>query len=297
MEYKIISDGSCDLNPEDAKEMGVHVVPFYVSFDGENYKKEMEDIAVRDFYQEMLDNPKVFPKSSLPSITDFEDVFRKYVEEGKAIICICITTKFSGSFNSATNAKNIILEEYPDAKIKVIDSNINTVLQGLFVKESVRMQQDGISYEDNIANLEKIKETGRILFTIGSIDYLKNGGRIGKVIGVAGSALGIRPIIILKEGEIFTGGIARSRNKSIQKVLDQIENHFAETGESPDDYAITVGYGYDYDEAVEFKGKVLELLGKISNVKDIKIEQIGATIGVHTGPHPIGVGLIKKYDR
>ncbi len=297
MEYKIISDGSCDINTEDAKNMGVHIVPFYVSFDGENYKKEIEEVGIRDFYQEMIDNPKVFPKSSLPSISDYEDVFRKYVEKDMPIICICITTKFSGSFNSAYNAKNIILEEYPNAKITVIDSNINTVLQGLYVKEAVRMQQDGVSYEDNITNLEKIKETGRILFTIGSIDYLKNGGRIGKVIGVAGSAFGIRPIIILKEGEIFTGGIARSRNKSIQKVLEQIEKHFADIGESPDDYSFAVGYGYDYDEAVEFKDKVIEVLSKISDVRDMKIEQIGATIGVHTGPHPLGIGLIKKYDK
>lgn len=296
MEYKIISDGSCDLSLEDAKKLDVEVVPFYVSFDGENYKKEIVEVGIREFYQIMMDNPKMFPKSSLPSIADYQAVFEKNVKEGQAIICICITTKFSGSFNAACNAKNIVLEDYPDAQITVIDSTLDTVLQGLYVREAARMKKDGVSYGDAIKHLERIKATGRILFTIGSIDYLKNGGRIGKVAGVAGSALGLKPIITLKDGEIFSSGIARSRNKSVQKVLDLIEKFFAEADGKADDYTICVGFGYDVEEAKIFRAKVLALLAPISSISDMALEQIGATIAVHTGPLPLGVGIIKKYD-
>ena len=105
--YKIVTDGSCDLSVKRVKELEIKVVPFYVSIDGVNHQKEIVDLNIRDFYQFMIDNPKVFPKTSMPSIQDYLDVFTPLLKAGNDIICICITTKFSGSFNSAINAKNI----------------------------------------------------------------------------------------------------------------------------------------------------------------------------------------------
>lgn len=297
MSYQIISDSSCDLPIETVKEKNIHVVPFYISFDEENYFKENEEIAVHEFYQKMVDNPDVFPKTSLPSIEDYVDAFLPYAKEGTDIICICITTKFSGSYNSAMTAKDIILEDYPDANIAVIDATVNTVLQGILVLEVVKMRDAGYSFGDTIDNINRIKETGRIIFTVGNMDYLIHGGRVGKVMKVAINALKIRPMIILKEGEIFPFGIARSRKKSLQKVIDKTKSHFEESGESPDDYEIVIGYGYDYDEAVEFREEMLKSLKTYSNKDTMDIFQIGAMIGVHTGPYPLGIGLIKKYNK
>ena len=110
--YKIVTDGSCDLSVERVKELEIKVVPFYVSIDGVNHQKEIVDLNIRDFYQFMIDNPKVFPKTSMPSIQDYLDVFTPLLKAGNDIICICITTKFSGSFNSAINAKNILLAPF-----------------------------------------------------------------------------------------------------------------------------------------------------------------------------------------
>lgn len=297
MSYQIISDSSCDLPIETVKEKNIHVVPFYISFDEENYFKENEEIAVHEFYQKMVDNPDVFPKTSLPSIEDYVDAFLPYAKEGTDIICICITTKFSGSYNSAMTAKDIILEDYPDANIAVIDATVNTVLQGILVLEVVKMRDAGYSFGDTIDNINRIKKTGRIIFTVGNMDYLIHGGRVGKVMKVAINTLKIRPMIILKEGEIFPFGIARSRKKSLQKVIDKTKSHFEEIGESPDDYEIVIGYGYDYDEAVEFREEMLKSLKTYSNKDTMDIFQIGAMIGVHTGPYPLGIGLIKKYNK
>lgn len=297
MQYQIISDSSCDLEPALAKERGIHVVPFYVSFDGEHYYKEIEQMPIRKFYEDMVANPGVFPKSSLPSIEDYIEAFTPYVKEGTPVICICITTKFSGSYNSATNAKEILLEDYPDAKIAVIDAQFNTVLQGIYVLEAARMRDAGLSFEETVEILEQLKLTGRIFFTTADISYLKSGGRLGKLVSIANNALKIKPLIVLKEGEIFPFGVARSRSKSLDKVISQARKHFESIGESPDDYQIVVGYGYDYEEAVSFRDKLLADLKTYSNIQQIDIFQIGATIGVHTGPHPLGLGLIKKYDR
>lgn len=293
--YHIISDGSCDLPPELTKEKNVTVVPFYVSFDDEHYEKEMVDIGVREFYQRMVDNSKVYPKSSMPSVQDYIDVFKPYAEREMPIICICITTKFSGSMQSALNAKEMILEDYPKARIAVIDATINTVLQGQYVLEAVRLRDNGISYEDSIARLEEIKSTGRIFFTVGNMEYLKHGGRIGKVAGVAGSILGIRPVITLRQGEIFPSGIGRSRSKTLEASLNLLLGYFKEENADAKDYSVAIGYGYDYEEAVNFRVHVLEVLAQHGyEVKDIPLYQIGATIAVHTGPYPLGLGVIKK---
>lgn len=292
--YQIISDGSCDLPPQLVQEKNVTVVPFYVSFDEVHYEKEIEEIGIRDFYQKMVEEPKIYPKSSMPSTQDYIDAFLPFVKQEIPIICICITTKFSGSMQSAMNARDMILEDYPKARITVIDATINTVLQGLYVLEAVRMRDSGAGYEETVNRLEEIKSTGRIFFTVGNMEYLQHGGRIGKVAGIAGSILGIKPIITLKQGEIFPSGIARSRRKSMEKTIDLILNYLEEMKEPIDHFSIAVGYGYDYEESVTYRDMVLNVLKEKYGLQELPIYQIGATIGVHTGPYPLGLGIVRK---
>lgn len=293
--FQIISDGSCDLPVELTEEKNIKVVPFYVSFDDEHYQKEIVEIGIRDFYQQMVDKKGVYPKSSMPSAQDYADVFIPYVKQGLPIICICITTKFSGSLQSAMNAKSLVLEEYPQAQITVIDSTMDTVLQGLYVLEAVKLRDGGYSYEDAVKRLEEIKGTGRIFFTVGDMEYLKHGGRIGKVSAVAGSVLGIRPVITLRQGEIFPSGIGRGRKHTTEKALKLLAEYLKDSGKDVERFSVCIGFGYDREEAVAFREHALETLhAKGLPVKDIPLFQIGATISVHTGPYPLGFGVIEK---
>lgn len=300
MKYQIISDGSCDLPVNLIKEKNLIVVPFYVSFDDKHYKKENVEIGIRDFYEQMVLNPKVFPKSSMPSVQDYADVFEPLVKEEIPIICICITTKFSGSMQSALTARDILLESFPNAKIKVIDATFNTVLQGLYVLEAVKMQEAGWEYDAVVKHLEVLKSTGRIFFTIGDMEYLKHGGRIGNLAGLAGSILGIKPIISLRDGEIFPSGITRSRKKSMDKVIDLLVEYLEETGKGIQSFSLGIGYGYDIKEAEEFQRLALTALKEkrtdceVLSTKDLPLYQIGATISVHTGPYAVGFGMIER---
>lgn len=293
--FHIISDGYCDLPVQLTGEKGITVVPFYVSFDDTNYLRENVDIGIRDFYQQMVDRKGVYPKSSMPSTQDYVDVFRPFAKQGMPVICICITTKFSGSMQSAVAARELVLEEYPRAEITVIDSCINTVLQGLYVLEAVKLRDAGTGYQEAAARLEQIKSTGRIFFTVGDMEYLKHGGRIGKVAAVAGSVLGIRPVITLKNGEIYPSGIGRGRKRTTEKSLELLINYIKDSGKEADAFSIAVGFGYDIEEGTAFRDHALEVLrGKGLDVKEIPTYQIGATIGVHTGPYPLGFGVIEK---
>ena len=293
--FHIISDGSCDLPPELVQEKNITVVPFYVSFDEEHYFKENVEIGIRDFYQQMVERKGVYPKSSMPSIQDYEEAFLPFAEAGIPVICICITTKFSGSMQSALNARDILREKYPQSEITVIDSTVDTVLQGQYVLEVVNLRDNGFSYQDTIARLEEIKSTGRIFFTVGNMEYLKHGGRIGKVAALAGSVLDIRPVITLKQGEIFPSGIDRGRKRTTRKALELLLAYLQESSLGIDCYSIVVGYGYDREEGLAFRDQALSTLQeKGYDITEMPVFQIGATIGVHTGPYPLGFGVIEK---
>lgn len=190
----------------------------------------------------------------------------------------------------------MILEDYQNAKISVIDSEINTVGQGLLVCEVKRMIDNGLDYDLIISNIERIKKTGRIIFTIGNMDYLNRGGRIGRVALILASKVQIKPIIYLSDGDITPKGITIGRKKSIIKVIDKIKQYFTTGKEKVEDYTFTVGYGYDKEEAKSFFESVQNMFEELGQKIILTIHQIGSTIAVHTGPHPLGIGFIKRYD-
>lgn len=294
--FQIVSDGSCDLTEELLTIHQIHTVPFYITIGGKTHQKEREELSVKDFYQYMVDHPDVFPKTSMPSIEDYMNCFEGILKQGQDILCFTITTKFSGSYNSANSAKDILLEKYPERKIVIMDSTLATVLQGLLVLEACKLQQDNYSLEEAVNRLNQLKSTGRIFFTVGNFEYLIHGGRIGKVAGVAAQTLGIRPIIVMQEGEIFSKGITRGRGKSKKKAIDCAIDYLHSLNKTPDQYSICVGYGYDREEGESFLEELKLRLAKEfpGYHDDIMISPIGATIGVHTGPYPIGLGIIEK---
>ncbi len=296
MDYKIVSDGCCDLTKKEIEEYDLEVIPFYISFDGKNYVKEIEEIGIREVYDRMVGNPDVYPMTSLPSLQDYIDVFEKYDRQGMAVICICFTPSLSGSYNCACNAREVFLDDHPGARISVINSEAGTVTQALLVKEAARMREAGISYEDNVRILEQMKKTNRIFFTVGNTDYLQHGGRIGKLAGIAASALKLKPMITLQYGVIESSGIGRSRKKTMSKTIELMDEYFRETGDAMEDYKYLVGFGYDIEEGQSYYQKISSHIFEESRVKEVGILQIGATIAVHTGPHAIGIGILKKYE-
>ena len=290
--YKIVSDSACDLSKEYLEKHDVTIVPLSVSFDGETYYRDGVDITRDECYQRMVDDPKLFPKTSLPSVESYAEVFRNYVEQGFPVVCFTITTLFSGSYNSAMNAKSLVEEDYPDANICVIDSKQNTVTQALLIDQFVKMLEDGLSFEQAMSKLDALMASARIFFTVGSLDYLKMGGRIGKVATAATGKLGVKPVIIMKDGDIGLGGIGRNRNKLKNSILQVAKKYLDENNK--DNFIVSVGYGYDKEEGFQF-------MKEVESTLDVKLDSetnvaIGIVSAVHTGPYPIGLGVIRKYE-
>jgi DegV family protein with EDD domain len=275
----------------------IQVVPFYVSFDGEHYEKEIDEIGIRDVYERMVREPEVYPKTSLPSVQNYVDAFTPHARAGRGVICMTITHTLSGSYNAAMNAQKIVCEQYPDAKITILNSKVATVTLGIYALEAARMQQAGYTYEEAVSALQgSMLDTGRIFFTVGDLAYLQHGGRIGKLAGMAGSVLRLKPMITLRDAAIESSGVARSRKKSMGKTLELLKSYFQETGDDPDEYRYSVGFGYDEEEGRQYLETVNDCIRELGAKESAGFVQIGATICVHTGPYALGVGIMKKYN-
>ena len=295
MKFGIVSDSSCDLSEEFTAEERVAVVPFYVSFDGETYYREGTEISVSDFYRKMAEQAGCYPKTSMPSVQDYKEAFLTFVKRGLPVLCICLTQKFSGSMQAAVNAKQDLEEECPDARIEVIDSELVTVLQGVFVKEAVRLRNAGASLEEALERLLPIRNTGHIFFTTKDLKYLEHGGRIGKAAAVAGSVLNIKPLLQYYDGELASPEICRGRRKSLQKILDMLFEYVEKNEISLKEYHLVTAAGLWTEDYEMFKEQLrMELDKRGTGIQEWEQMQIGATIGVHTGPYPMGVGLLKK---
>lgn len=295
MKFAIISDSSCDLAESYVEQEQVSVVPFYVSFDGEHYLKEGKEAKITEFYQKMADNPECYPKTSMPSVQDYIDAFRSFAEKEIPVLCICLTQTFSGSMQAAVNAKVEVEEEFPNARIEILDSQLVTGLQGLLVKEAVRLRNAELELDEALPALEQIRSTGHIFFTTKDLKYLEHGGRIGKAACLAGSMLNIKPILQFYDRELGPTELCRGRKKSLHKIIEKFFSYVEQEKICLEDYTLITGEGLDVPEYQTFKEELKAALKKRGyEMEQWEEIQIGATIGVHTGPYPLGVGILKK---
>ncbi len=297
MRFHIVSDSSCDLGWERARQLGITLVSFYVAFEGEAYYREEQDIASRDFYEMMAQRPGEFPKTSMPTVEDYLRAFEEPIRSGLPVLCICLNGSFSGSVQGARNAREMLLEEYPQARIHVMDSQLATVLQGLLVEEAAVLRDRGFTLEEAVAALEPLRETGRIFFTTNDLEYLRHGGRIGKAAATTGTLLKVKPLIGYQHGGLISDGIAQGRKKSLQRVQELFYRYVERGNLDLSQWRVVTGFGLDREEYDQFTAQLFQGLAQRGHpLPSSPPYQIGVTIGVHTGPTPIGVGILRRAE-
>ncbi len=284
--YVIISDGACDL-VEDIVGLE-YVVPFSVSLDGEKYYKSNQGISVDTFFKELSGS---YPKTSVPSVSDFVEKFDPQLKKGLDIICVTISSHLSSSYQSAHIAADMMRDKYKDRSIYLVDSLQATVSQGLLVREMLEMQKQGETVDKVYHYAMNAKDNGGVNFVVGDMSYLSTGGRICKVALQTGKTLNLNPVISLIGGKNSSRGMCRN-NKSMYKSLLKITNENIQTGEASN-YIFAIGYS---DEESLPRAKYLQELIRqefgSENVSDMI--RIGPTIIAHTGPGTYGIGYIKR---
>ncbi len=287
--FVVIADSACDLPLSKAQAMGIHVVPFQITFEGTKYYVEHSDITLDEFYKK-LRTEDVVPKTSLPSINDYYNEFKKHAEKGLDMICVCITSKFSGSYQSALNARDLMAEEMPERKIHVVDSYCVTGTQAALLSEILKMKENGMTLDEVVLKVEAIKNTGQIFVLVDTLKYLEKNGRIGKAAALAGSLLSVKPLLVFKDGELHAGAKARGRKKAMAELGQMLAK--AVEG-NRDKYTFVLTHGDVIDDAKEMAA----ILERDHGIKlDYEMHTLGITIGSHAGPGTLALGYLGKHD-
>jgi len=288
--FQLISDGGCDFTKEEAQQHNVDIIPFYLSFDQETHLKEGVDITKEEYFKRLKENKNLFPKTSQPNPQDYMDAYSPHLEAGKDIISLTISSKLSGTYNSATLAASMLEDDYPDRTIIVIDSLNCAVGQGLILRELIKMRDKSYSISKAAELAEKVIKTTNIYFSLDSLEYLKRGGRVGPTTALVGGVLGLRPVLHLVNGAVEQLDSVPGKKK-VLKLME--EGIVAALRDETEDIALCVGHILSKDDAMAFKTNLENEL----NIKiNTPLTEVGATIGTHAGPGALAVAYCKKHD-
>ena len=288
--FKLISDGGCDFTKEEALQYNIDIVPFYVTFDQETHLKEGVEISKDEYFKRLKAEKNLFPKTAQPSPQDYIDVYKPHLEAGIDIISLTISSKLSGTYNSATLAAATLKDDYPARTIMVIDSLNASVGQGLILRELIKMREAGYAITEAAALAEKVIQTTKIYFTLDSLEYLKRGGRVGPTTALVGGILGLRPVLHLVDGAVEQLDSVRGKKKVLQLIEEGV---VAALKDEIQNVNIDVGQIQSLEDAVKLKkGLETALAIKIAN----PIVEVGVTIGTHAGPGALVVAYCKKYE-
>ncbi len=287
--FKIVSDSSCDL-PQSIKDAyDIHIVPYYVTLDGENYKREGIEISIREFYH-ALRTQKIYPKTSLPTTEDYLSAFRPIASQGHDVLCLCLTSKFSGSYQCAVNAMEAIKEEFPERVVYVIDTQQVTATEGILVVEAAKKREAGATITETRDYIESIKGKLKVVFTVNALDYLERGGRIGKASAFAGNLFNIKPIIAFYDGELHPLSKVRGRKKAVAGMIDYLLKDMALVKGDLSQCWMAMLHSDELEEAKEIEAMLKESYGYNFILPPI---DVGVTIGTHIGPTVVGVAYYR----
>ncbi|MDK2585575.1 DegV family protein [Romboutsia sedimentorum] len=282
MAIKIITDSTSYIPTEYIEKYGISVVSLNVYMDDKSTREL--DIDNKFFYEEMNSLNEI-PKSSQPIPDEMLNTFENIVENGDSIIGIFLSSSMSGTFSSANLIKNMILENYPQADITIIDSKTNCMQMGFAVIEAAAASIEGNSKDDIVNVINNVLNNSRFLFSPDTLDYLKKGGRIGSASALLGNILQIKPILTVNDGttSIFTK--VRTRKKAIDTIINSVFDDIEKNGLGD----VIVHHINCENEGLKLAKRLEEKLHI-----PVKIQSIGPVIGLHVGPGSIGIAYYTK---
>lgn len=282
MAIKIVTDSTSYIADEYIKKYDIKLVSLNVIINGVSSREI--DIENEVFYEE-IKNSKEIPKSSQPIPEEMLNTFREIVEDGDSIVGIFLSSKMSGTYSNANMIKDMILEDYPDAEIHILDSKTNCMQMGFAVIEAARTASEGKSINEVINAANHVINNSRFLFTPETLEYLKKGGRIGGAAALFGNVLQIKPILTVVNGETSVFKKVRTRKKAIEEIVKTVLEEIESKGLGD----IVVHHINCQEDGLKLAKALENRLGK-----KVEIQSIGPVIGVHVGPGSIGIAYYTK---
>ncbi|MBB6696838.1 DegV family protein [Clostridium algidicarnis] len=283
MEVEILTDSTSYIPKGILNKLGINMVSLNIIFEDKSYKES--DMENEDFYNIMQE--KGIPTSSQPSINDMYDQMKRVVEKGNSLLCIFLSSHMSGTFSTANMVKDMILEEYKDAKIDILDSESNSMQLGFAVIVAARAAKEGKKLEQVKKIAEDNIKRSRFLFIPDNLEYLRKGGRIGGASSLIGNIFKIIPILTVENGKTTVLTKIRTKKKALLTLVDKMIEDVSKFGIGE----IVVHHINCKDEAV----KLAYIIKEKINI-DIDICDIGPVIGMHVGPRAMGIVYYTKKD-
>ena len=278
MSIKIIADSTCYLPKEYIDKYKVSIASLNVLLNGNSYREI--DLSKDWFYNEMAKSPTI-PTSSQPSIEELYSTVESLVKDGHDVVGVFLSSDMSGTFSTSNLVKNMILENYPNAKIVMIDSRSNCMQAGFAVLEAAKASNENKSLDEVVSIAKNVIENSKFIFVPETLDYLKKGGRIGGAAALFGSLLQIKPILTVEDGKTTVFTKVRTKKKAIDKIVNTV---LEQNSKSPIK-GIIVHHINCESEGQELADRLKNSLG----LDNVKIQSIGPIIGLHVGPGSIGV--------
>lgn len=273
----VLTDSTADMSPEVAKELGVEIIPLNVTFGEETFFDT--DFKDNEFYDRLMKCGKQLPKTSQPSPEAFRKTYERLLMNYQEVVSIHLSSGLSGTINAA----RLAAEQWKE-RIHIVDSKAISLGINLMVQEAVKNIRDGFTSQQVVDSLDKVRKNIETMFTVNTLEYLQKGGRIGKVQGVVGSILNIKPLIRVGDDGIYhTFSQVRSQGRAFKAMLDG----FKELSAGRKVVQMGIAHGAALPQALDLKAA-------FENVFQIKTEiltQVGSAIGVHTGPGVVGAAI------
>lgn len=273
----IIVDSTADIT-EDVKER-LTVVPLTLRFGDEEYIEGVT-IQKKEFYQKLIESD-VLPKTSQASPADFEDVFEKIVAAGESAVVITLSSKLSGTWQSAM----IAAREYEDS-VYVVDSRNVAIGTAILAKLALRLVDEGMGAREIAERLEKEREKICLIAMLDTLEYLKKGGRISAAAAFAGGVLSIKPVVCIRDGEIVILGKARGSKQGNNLLVSEIRK----TGGIDFTKPILLGYTGLDDTLLQKYIEDSKALWE-EGISSLETTMIGSVIGTHAGPGAVAVAF------
>lgn len=272
----LLTDSASDLSLEKINNYNIKLLPLSIIYSDKEFKDILE-IDADTVYNNL---EKEIPSTSLPSMGLMEEILSSLEKEGYThVIAITLSSGLSGTYNSL----RIELENYPNLKSYIFDTKILATPEGIVVEEVAKLIQKGESFDSIVKSIPEIRSKISGFFTLNTLEYLKKGGRIGKVSGTIGEMLNLKPVIgIDDDGVYYTVTKARGRKQALSKLTDILKDILSES--KCNVWVLQGG-------CIEEGNSYMESLKNLNNIVELNISSISPALGVHTGPGLLGLAI------
>lgn len=282
MAVKLIIDSASDITSQEAKELGIIHLPMKILFGDVEYEDTI-NLSHHDFYEKLIESDVIPTTCQIPP-SEFSDAYRKVVDEGDTAVVIVLSSKLSGTYQSAM----IAAQDFED-KVIVVDSQTVCIGERILAYRAMDYIKQGLSAKEVAMKLEEDKLKIRVMALLDTLEYLKKGGRISKAVAMAGGLLSIKPVIAIENGEVAILGKARGSRQGNNLLREMM----LKCGGLDTDKPYCTAYSGLSDSLLK---KYIEdnkdILG--DDPGDILITTIGCSIGTHAGPGAVAVAFFEK---